>query len=181
MSPGRLDTSKDPWEYRPVSHKTAQLGKGRVIFIGPKAQDALRPYLIRPDDQHCFRPVDSETKRRRALNDARKTPLSCGNKPGSNRRRRPAHQPGEAYQKDALNRAVRRAVDKLNEERKCNGLEPIPRWTPYQLRHAWGTRVRKDFGLEHAQCVLGHSQAKVTEIYAARDQEKAREAIRRIG
>jgi integrase len=33
------------WRYRPASHKNAHRGKDRVIFIGPKAQDVLRPWL----------------------------------------------------------------------------------------------------------------------------------------
>ena len=40
-----LVTAGKVWEYRPASHKTAHYGKGRVIFIGPQAQEVLRPWL----------------------------------------------------------------------------------------------------------------------------------------
>ena len=42
-------------------------------------------------------------------------------------------------------------------------------WHPNQLRHAVGTELRKRFGLEAAQVVLGHATADVTQIYAERD------------
>ncbi len=43
------------------------------------------------------------------------------------------------------------------------------------------TVVRKDFGLEAAQVVLGHSRADVTQIYAERDLEMAERVIKQIG
>jgi integrase len=49
----------------------------------------------------------------------------------------------------------------------------VPPWTPNQLRHAGGTEVRNKFGLEYAQAVLGHSSAKITEIYAKSSFDKA--------
>src|SRR5581483_1634663 len=43
------------------------------------------------------------------------------------------------------------------------------RWFPYQLRHTYATNVRREFGLEAAQVLLGHAKANVTQIYAERD------------
>jgi integrase len=54
-------------------------------------------------------------------------------------------------------------------------------WSPNQLRHTAGTAIRKRFGAEAAQTVLGHSHLTVTEIYAERDLEKAAEVIRQLG
>lgn len=54
-------------------------------------------------------------------------------------------------------------------------------WTPNQLRHAAGTEVRRQFGLEAAQVVLGHAGADVTQVYAERDQLLAAEVMRKIG
>jgi integrase len=42
-----LNMSGDVWTYIPQSHKTEHLGAKRVIRIGPKAQEVLRPYLSR--------------------------------------------------------------------------------------------------------------------------------------
>lgn len=181
LKPGLVDTAGEIWEYRPARHKTEHHGRSRIIFIGPKGQDVLRPYLLRPADQRCFRPVDSEKKRRRERTVARKTPESCGNTVGTNRKMRPKRKPGEAYGKDAINRAVRRAVERLNADRAKDGLEPVERWSPNQLRHSAATLLRKEFGLEAAQVILGHSRADVTQVYAERDAAKARDVMREIG
>ena len=57
----------------------------------------------------------------------------------------------------------------------------VPKWTPNQLRHAGGTEVRNKFGLDYAQAVLGHSSAKMTEIYAKASFEKAAKVAMEIG
>ncbi len=43
------------------------------------------------------------------------------------------------------------------------------------------TSLRKEFGLETARIILGHRSAAITEIYAELDQQKALEAIVRVG
>ena len=57
----------------------------------------------------------------------------------------------------------------------------VPRWTPNQLRHTGATEVREKYGLEYTQSVLGHSSAKITEIYAKASYEKAEKVAREIG
>ena len=54
-------------------------------------------------------------------------------------------------------------------------------WQPHQLRHAYATRVRKEFGLEAAQILLGHTKADVTQVYAERDTERAMLVAKGIG
>jgi site-specific recombinase XerD len=49
------------------------------------------------------------------------------------------------------------------------------------LRHAAASDVRKQFGLEAAQVMLGHSRADVTQIYAARDGALGIEVAAKIG
>ena len=63
VRPCDVDTSGDVWIYRPESHKTEHHGRERVICIGPKAQDVLRPYLLREKESYCFVPAESEKKR----------------------------------------------------------------------------------------------------------------------
>ena len=58
--------------------------------------------------------------------------------------------------------------------------EPIPDWHPHQLRHAVATGLRREFGLDFARAVLGHSSPVVTEVYAELDEAKAREAMERM-
>jgi site-specific recombinase XerD len=55
------------------------------------------------------------------------------------------------------------------------------RWHPNQLRHNAATRLRREFGLDVARAVLGHSSPAVTAIYAEVDQAKAADAMGRIG
>jgi hypothetical protein len=48
-----------------------------------------------------------------------------------------------------------------------------------QLRHAAGTEIRKRFGLEASQAVLGH--AELGQAYAEVDRETARRVMGEIG
>jgi integrase len=41
-----FDMSRNPWQYRPATHKTAWHGHERVIHFGPRAQE-VRPWLAR--------------------------------------------------------------------------------------------------------------------------------------
>ena len=54
-------------------------------------------------------------------------------------------------------------------------------WSPNQLRHAAGTEVRRQYGLEAAQVILGHAKADVTQVYAERDMALAAEIMSKIG
>ena len=190
IRPCDINRSGDVWEFRPRAHKTSHHGRERVIFIGPQAQGVLLRYFARDPESFCFRPCDSEAKRRSAQHAARRTPISCGNRPGSNRiqgkRSRP---PGEFYITRAYHQAVRMA---------CLKAFPVPteiegkaaaaakwranhKWAPNQLRHSAATEIRKRYGLEAAQVVLGHSKADVTQVYAERDYALAANVARQIG
>jgi integrase len=54
-------------------------------------------------------------------------------------------------------------------------------WTPLQLRHTAATALRARYGLEAARVVLGHARAETTQIYAERDQARAREIMTELG
>lgn len=64
--------------------------------------------------------------------------------------------------------------------RACRKAE-LPVWKPNQLRHSTGTRVRKTYGIEAAQVILGHSKADVSQVYAGRDYELAKKIAAEIG
>lgn len=80
-------------------------------------------------------------------------------------------------------RAVRAECPELSEAHDAALKEwrKAHRWHPHQLRHNAATRLRKEFGIEAARVVLGHSSAAVTEIYAEVDKAKAADVMRRIG
>lgn len=54
IRPMDIDRSKDVWRYVPESHKTEHRGRGRIVYIGPQAQEIVTPYLF-GDDLPCFR------------------------------------------------------------------------------------------------------------------------------
>jgi integrase len=55
------------------------------------------------------------------------------------------------------------------------------RWHPHQLRHTAGTAIRREFGVEAAQVILGHRTLKVTELYAEKNVEEARRIMAIVG
>jgi integrase len=182
IRPCDIDTSGHAWIYTPRRHKTQYRGHKRIIFIGPRGQDVLRPYLLRPAESHCFSPADNERKRRAELHLRRVTPLSCGNRPGTNRKRRAKKQPGDCYTSRSYHAAVRHAILKANEQRAKDRVEErIARWHPNQLRHSAATEIRKHFGLEAVQAVLGHKNMVVSEVYAEKNLALAAEVMRKIG
>jgi integrase len=101
-----LDTTVKVWLYAPPRHKTSYLGHSRHIRIGPKAQAVLAPFL-KPDLQaFVFSPADAERERRDAMHRARRTPLSCGNRPGTHRRREPKKGPGAHFSRSSYLNAI---------------------------------------------------------------------------
>jgi integrase len=73
--------------------------------------------------------------------------------------------------KGGLKRAVDKGCDRAG----------IPRWTPNQLRHSHATAVRKRFGAEAAQVMLGHAHVSTTEIYAEVNAERGRAVAKAVG
>jgi len=157
LRPGEIDRSEDIWVFTPKSHKTDHLERHRTIHIGPSAQKILLPYLDRPDDGFCFDPREAPKAKKNSR---------------------------ERYTKDSYGRAIRRAVKRINKRRAeehGNEAELIESWSPNQLRHSAATEIRKQFGVEGAQVILGHASADVTQVYAERDLKLAKEIARTLG
>jgi len=182
-----LDTTGQVWIYRPDSHKTQYHGRSRAIYLGPRAQEVIQPFLRGNVREHLFSPTRSEKERRAARHKARNTPKSYGNVPGSNRVEKPQTKPGTHYTPGAYWHAIGYA---------CRQAWPAPeglshtqkkqwnkehRWGPNRLRHSYATAIRKKYGLEAAQVLLGHARADVSQIYAERDATKAIEVAAKIG
>lgn len=146
-----LDRSQDVWIYRPESHKTEHHGRSRQILLGRKAQGVLTPFLNRTEDSFLFSPTQTCELR------AGKATL------------RLAYQ--DSYTSTTYCRAVTRATEKASARP----------WTPNRLRHTYATIIRKRYGLEAAQILLGHSKADVTQVYAERDWQKAEQVVREVG
>lgn len=186
VRPCDVDSSGEVWQYIPESHKTEHHGRERVIFIGPKGQDVLRPYLLRPKDSYCFVPQESERKRnaeRRENRQSPMTPSQAKRRPKRYRRR----APGAHYETDAYRRAITRAVRIVNQRRTLEAAEKgekpqiLAHWHPNQLRHSAATAIRKHYGLEAAQVTLGHASADVSQLYAERDLGLAAKIMGEVG
>jgi integrase len=54
-------------------------------------------------------------------------------------------------------------------------------WHPHQLRHNAATWLRKEFGIDVARIILGHTSDTMTAVYAERDRLKAREIMGKVG
>jgi integrase len=166
MKPCDIDRSGSVWEYRPGRHKSEHRERERVVFLGPRAQALLTPYLegIRPDE-YVFSPVRSEAARLEAIR--RKRGISI-DKPVKNRGK---WELRDHYDADSYRRAVRRACKKAG----------IPIWFPLQLRHSAGTAIRHKYGLEASQAVLGHAELGVSQVYAEVDWTRARQIMSEVG
>jgi integrase len=202
-----LDVTGPVWLYRPVRHKTAWRGKSRVIPVGPKAQEVLRPFLTAYPTDFLFSPVRAVDDRNVWRSADRKTPRYPSHLARNEAKRvaDPKRMPKEKYQPGSYGLAVARACDrafpppgplaqKIGETRKnwsarltdSQRAEVVAwraahRWHPNQLRHSFATRVRKEHGLEAAQVLLGHARADVTQVYAEKNHELAATVAARIG
>jgi integrase len=99
LRPADLDMNDNAMRvYRPAHHKTAHRGRTRIVSLGPRAIEVIRPYVTgRRIDAALFSPTEAETARREDKHQARVTPLQYGNRPGTNRRIDPKKKPGERY------------------------------------------------------------------------------------
>ena len=189
LRPCDIDQAADVWLYRPAKHKSdwREGDHARIVAIGPQAQAILAPNLDRPPTAYCFSPAEAEAARRLSRRQARKsriTPSQAARKPAQRR----ARPPRSHYDTASYRRAITRAIEAANQAAVSEATKhdrqppkPIPHWHPHQLRHAVGTEVRRRYGLEAAQVVLGHSKADVTEIYAERDLDLAKQVAREMG
>ena len=181
-----------------------------MVFLGPKARKIVSSFL-KPDlSAYLFSPADAGADQREKRHLARKTPMSCGNVPGSNVQRRPRKKPRDHYGVDSYPRAIKYACERafplpehLQQMRLPNGKrETRSAWTarltaaqkkeikawrkahdwhPHQLRHTAATNFRKNFGLEPAQVIVGHKTLTVTQVYAEKNVEAAMRVMSEVG
>ena len=158
------------WEYAPESHKTEHHGKKRLVFVGPKAQAVVQEFLKTDLNAYLFSPSDAKAEfhaKRKAARKTPTTPSQRSRKPLAN----PNRRPGERYTVKSYRRAIVAACKKAD----------VPQWSPGQLRHNAATTIRGAADIDTARTVLGHGAMQVTEVYAERDEQTAREIIARIG
>jgi len=172
IRPLEVDRSGETWDYRPGRHKTDYRDddRTRVVHLGLRARAVLGPFL-----EGClpsaplFNPRESAARRgvRRAYDRrsyAQAIYRACD----------------RAFPHPTLG-AVRPADRTPSQKRELKEWRRRHRWSPLQLRHAAATRIRKDYGLEASQAVLGHARADVTQVYAERLDGLARDVARSSG
>jgi len=162
MRPCDIKMEGDVWSYRPEHHKTEHFGIERVIPIGPQAQGLLMKILPHDIQAYVFSPKSVMAERYAVRPNHRRRP---------NKFRKSGRKLQERYTTQSYGRAVAYACE----------VAGIPLWSPNQLRHSAATRLRKQFGLDVAQVVLGHKTAKITQVYAELDQAKAAQAMKKSG
>lgn len=189
---------------RPEHH-----GHRRQILIGPRAQDVLRPFLVRPDDAYVFSPANAEAQRNARRRASRTTPRWPSHDPDRRRQRRRGKRPrkrppSHQFTSDSYRRAIRRAIEQAypplgdlaqrDDETKRKWRERVGKrwseveawwkahgWHPHQLRHNAATSIRKEFGLEAARVVLGVRSVAVADIYAEVDRSVAMDVMEKVG
>lgn len=72
-----------PDDFDPVS-----LESQVAAIMGRDAREAITDYLLRDPESFCFSTAEAMAWRRAVGAAKRTTPLSCGNRPGTNARRR---------------------------------------------------------------------------------------------
>ena len=164
MRPVDINMQGQVWEYTPQDHKTAYRGHERAIYIGSKGQEIIRDFLNRPLDAYLFSPRDAVAEK------AAQAPTH----------RRPDQKPnlrqtsrwvGDCYTIASYRSAIKRACKKAK----------VPEWSPNRLRHNAATEIRREFGLEAAQLMLGHQKCDTTQVYAEVNREKALQIAAKIG
>lgn len=193
LRPCDIDRSGDVWEFTVQGHKTVHHGKVRTVYMGPEAQAILMPFLLRGANDHCFSAAESREWWRAKAADDRKTEQNAGNARG--RRSKPRNRssstrvPRAFFDSSSYGKAIAAGCLKAwpvpeeiaDDKDEAKAWIVSHRWAPNQLRHTRGTQVRKLFGLDAAQVILGHSKADVTQIYAEADRQRAIEISRQIG
>jgi integrase len=195
-----INTQGPIWEYRPHSHKTEHHGKERVIYLGPHAQEILKPWLKTDLHAYIFSPREGRAwyQAQRAVN--RKTPRPK-NRQSPQRKPQPKRAPGDRYNVFSYGHAIQRACElafgmpkelrriskKLDDAERKRLLRTAAEWreghcwSPNQLRHLAATRIRAAYGIEAARVILGHASIATSEIYAEADQQKAKAIMDRLG
>lgn len=168
------ELKNDCWRYTPAHHKTQRFNEPKIIPLNESARAIIAEFsILLPDDsdEYLFRPVDAVAEQRRAKAADGATPKTPSRTARDLERRKAQREKfADCYSAGSYRRAIARAAQKAN----------VPHWFPYQLRHTSATEVRKRFGLEAAQILLGHKNPSTTLIYVEPDVSEAEKLAGKI-
>ena len=182
MTVGDIDKTREHglWHYVPKSQKTEAHIGAIPIPLGKPEQALLEPYLkSKKSSAAIFSPRTAMAEWHDERRKNRKTTvLPSQQKREQQRAKNPAErQPGEFYDRNSYRVAILHAIKKGNKTLPED--QKIPKWSPYQLRHANATAVEKEAGLDKAQAVLRHTTASTTKRYAHGQLAIAEEVARK--
>lgn len=178
-----LDRTHAVWSFNPEAHKTAHHDKDRRIYFGPRAQRVLKHFMKqdRPADAHLFSPREAEQVRHAAAKIHRRP----NQKPNARKTDRTL---GDHYTTGSYRRAIHRALAEafpvpkdLKKQEEQQSWRRQHTWGPHRLRHNAATFLRREFGIEIAQAILGHSSAVTTLIYAEQNERRIVQAMKKVG
>jgi hypothetical protein len=145
MRTGDQDMSGRVWADTTESHETERNGQSRTIFLGPRVQAILRPWIRTEMGAYLFSPAEAMEQHRAELRRDRRTRLQPSQRARC-RKRKPEKSPGERYTRQSYGRAIDDA---------CDRAFPHPELATGLLRPCAGARVRGD--------VQGHVGRSVNE------------------
>ena len=154
-----------------VDRAKLQADATAALEASPKTAEVVQIYTT-PRIVKMLERANAEAERLKARHAARATPPNVGNRPGTNRKRKPRKTPGDRYDVAAYRRAVERACVSAG----------VSVWSPGRLRHTRATSIRSEHGLEAARVILGHADSGVTaQHYAEIDRSVARKIMEQVG
>lgn len=139
-----IDTSREPWVYRPPFFKTQWRGMIRAVLIGPKARALLSKYHDADFDGYPFSPARI---------------IADGFKGGRNQAASiPTKRGIVCWNTGTYTMALRNY---------CVKVKIKPAWTANRLRHSFATDIRRQFGITVASYLCGHSNgSRITDGYS---------------
>lgn len=161
----------DCWLYIPGrdqtpvgKHKTTRFERVKVIPLTQTCQEILISRIKDFDSkEYIFSPKAAMQEFFESKSAKRKTPLSYGNRPGTNKKTHPMIKASEKYDHHALRNACKRGCLRAGVEI----------FVPYDLRRTKATGTRSILGKEAAKVLLGHTNTDTTDIYLLDEVQEA--------
>lgn len=177
---------KNVWLYKLEKHKTDRFAGEKIICLGPKAIEILKPFIKLHPTGYLFRPEDTlDQKKLRRLNGSKKKrPRDKLRKP---RRVNDRYSSGtyagaikNAFRMLASDSGYQAAKGRMKMNRTHAKNAGLHYWHLHQLRHSRATITNNDLGTEASSAQLGHS-IKVNAVYSERNLRLAMEVAEKTG
>lgn len=161
LTTGQLDRAGEVWRVDLSEHKTKHHGKSRTLFFNATAQAILQKYL----KADPLKPLFSLSRNTfaAAVKEACEKAFSMPKE-----LRRP-------------NRNSLTAAQLAEVRQRARAWRKEHCYSPHWLRHTVATRLADELGVEHAQRLLGHANAAMTEHYSRKAERVAIEAANLLG